>query len=57
MNNWSGARLMQSNSGPLWAYDQNIDDFRIFRTMQEWEDQLTVTGAISRFTTNRGLDI
>ena len=38
---------MQSSSDPLWAYDQEIDDFRIFQTAQGWKDHLKISGAVS----------
>jgi len=34
-------------SDPVYAYDQIINDFRLFSTEQEWKDHLTVSGAIS----------
>ena len=32
---------------PVYAYDQKIDDFRLFAAEQEWKDDLDVSGAIS----------
>ncbi len=32
---------------PVYAYDQRINDFRLFSTEQEWKDHLDVSGAIS----------
>jgi hypothetical protein len=32
---------------PVWAYDQGINDFRLFQTTQEWKDHITMSGAIS----------
>lgn len=32
---------------PIYAYDQGINDFRLFTTEQEWTDHITVSGAIS----------
>ncbi len=38
---------MQSVPDPIWAYDREINDFRLFSTVQEWKDHLDVPGAIS----------
>ena len=38
---------MQSVPDPVWAYDQRINDFRLFSTEREWKDHLDVSGAIS----------
>lgn len=32
---------------PVYAYDQERGDFRLFATEQEWTDHITVSGAIS----------
>ncbi len=32
---------------PLYAYDQEKGDFRLFSTKQEWKDHIKVSGAIS----------
>lgn len=31
---------------PVYAYDQEINDFRIFSSEQEWEDHIEVSGAV-----------
>lgn len=38
---------MHNILGPVWAYDQIINDFRLFLSEQEWKDHITVSGAIS----------
>ena len=38
---------MQSVPDPIWAYDQGINDFRLFSSEQEWKDHIDVSGAIS----------
>ncbi len=38
---------MHNIPDPVWAYDQIINDFRLFSTEQEWKDHLDVSGAIS----------
>jgi hypothetical protein len=38
---------MQSVPDPVYAYDQEINDFRLFVTKQKWKDHITVSGAIS----------
>lgn len=38
---------MHNIPGPVWAYDQIINDFRLFLSEQEWKDYITVSGAIS----------
>ncbi len=38
---------MQNVPDPVWAYDQRINDFRLFSTEQEWKDHIDVSGAIS----------
>ena len=34
-------------TGPVYAYDQRINDFRLFSTEQEWKHHLDISGAIS----------
>lgn len=34
-------------NGPVYTYDQRINDFRLFATEQEWKDHLDVSGAVS----------
>ncbi len=43
---------MHNIPDPVWAYDQIINDFRLFSTGQEWKDQLDVPGAISYLKKN-----
>jgi len=38
---------MHNIPGPVWAYDQIINGFRLFLSEQEWKDYITVPGAIS----------
>lgn len=38
---------MQNAPEPIWAYDQRINDFRLFSNEQEWKDHINVSGAIS----------
>lgn len=37
---------MQTFLDSLWVYDQEKNDFRLFQTIQEWKDQLDVSGAV-----------
>ena len=38
---------MQSVPDPVYAYDQEVRDFRLFESEQEWKDHIKVFGAIS----------
>jgi hypothetical protein len=38
---------MQDVLDPIWAYDQKINDFRLFSDEVEWKDHIDVSGAIS----------
>lgn len=37
---------MQNTLEPIWAFDQSINDFRLFSTEQEWVTHIDVPGAI-----------
>lgn len=47
MNNWGHRMDRREIETPVWAYDQAVNDFRLFRNAQEWEDHIDISGAVS----------